>query len=160
MRPLQYNTAAEFYEANLKNGRVIFEKPVRGRSRISIQIPAQWYFKCCTLYVGKFWCKKKLMNLPNRMPFTNVLLINYFLLYSLVAIQVVHSPMFYPPIGSDYIQPIRQCFTPPRFSHVWYVNGLNPIPQCNNGTGVLPNTNVYMYVSGPEECLHNQSGQT
>ena len=37
MRPLQQNTASEFYEANLKNDRVIFEKYVRGRSRISIQ---------------------------------------------------------------------------------------------------------------------------
>ena len=38
MRPLQQNTVSEFDEADLKDDRVILEKRVRGRSRISIQI--------------------------------------------------------------------------------------------------------------------------
>ena len=39
-----------------------------------------------------------------------------FFLGSVLAIRVAHSPIFYPPIDSD--QRIRQCFTPPKFSHV------------------------------------------
>ena len=31
---------------------------------------------------------------------------------------MAHSPIFHPPIDSN--QRIRQCFTPPKFSHVWY----------------------------------------
>ena len=38
MHPLQQNTETEFDEADLKNDRVIFEKPVRGHSRISSYI--------------------------------------------------------------------------------------------------------------------------
>ena len=54
------------------------------------------------LCMGKFWYRKKLANLANRMPFANLLPTNYFLLYSAaVAIQAVHSPIFCLPIGLD-----------------------------------------------------------
>ena len=66
-------------------------------------------------YVGKFWSGKKLANLANRRPFANFYL-PMFLLGSVLAIHVAHSPIFYPPIDSD--QRIRQCFTLPKFSHV------------------------------------------
>ena len=69
-------------------------------------------------YVEKFWRGKKLANLANRMPFANFLPTNHSLLQSVVAIQAAHSPIFYPPIGSDW--PIRQYFPPPKFSHVRY----------------------------------------
>ena len=39
-----------------------------------------------------------------------------FLLGSVLAIHAAHSLIFYPPIDSD--QRIRQCFTPPKFSHI------------------------------------------
>ena len=42
-----------------------------------------------------------------------------FFLGSVLAIHAAHSPIFYPPIDSD--QRIRQCFTPPKFSHVRYI---------------------------------------
>ena len=51
--------------------------------------------------MGKFWRGKKLTNLANRTPFANALPANYCLLYSVVAIQAVYSPIFYPQIGSD-----------------------------------------------------------
>ena len=55
---------------------------------------------------------------------------------------MAHSPIFYPPIDSD--QRIRECFTPPNFSHVWYttvaklyttvalygLSGFNEITEC------------------------------
>ena len=41
-----------------------------------------------------------------------------FLLESVLVTHSARSPIFYPPIGS--YQPIRQCFTPPKFSHVRY----------------------------------------
>ena len=43
-----------------------------------------------------------------------------FLLGSVLAIHAAHSPIFYPPVDSD--QRIRQCFTPPKFSHVQYAD--------------------------------------
>ena len=52
-------------------------------------------------YVGKIWLEKELANLTNRTPFTSVLFANYFLLYSVVAIRAVHSPIIYSPIGPD-----------------------------------------------------------
>ena len=69
-------------------------------------------------YVEKFWSGKKLANLANRRPFTNFLSTNVFL-GSVLVIHAAHSPIFYPPIDSD--QCIRQCFTPPKFSHVRYI---------------------------------------
>ena len=38
MYPLEQNTVSEFDEADLKDDRVILEKPVHGHSRINIQI--------------------------------------------------------------------------------------------------------------------------
>ena len=51
--------------------------------------------------MGNIWHGKKLINLANRMPFTNVLLTNYFLVYTVVAIHAAHLPIFYPPICLD-----------------------------------------------------------
>ena len=62
---------------------------------------------------------EKLVNLATRTPFTNVLSANYFLLYSVVARQAIHSPVFYPPIGSDYS--ICQYFIPTNFFCIWYM---------------------------------------
>ena len=52
-----------------------------------------------------------------------------FFLGSVLVIHVAHSPILYPPIDSD--QRIRQCFTPPKFSHVRYTYVFNS-SMCNS----------------------------
>ena len=67
--------------------------------------------------MGKFWSGKsrRIWQIEGHSP---IFYLPMFLLGSVLAIHVAHSPIFYPPIDSD--QRIRQCFTPPKFSHVRY----------------------------------------
>ena len=56
---------------------------------------------CVHIVCAKIFAWEKLVNLANRMPFLNVVPANYFLYNQLVGVHAAHSPVFYPPIGSD-----------------------------------------------------------
>ena len=60
-----------------------------------------YYQLICNKYStihGKYFVWKKLVNLANRMPFSNVIVpANRFLLQSVLVIHAVHLPIIYPP---------------------------------------------------------------